>query len=175
MNTKKSPSDIQGGSQIQTEITMRQCKKCHQLYRKPAVQKVEGNLSIQVCPFCSSKWYTPVPVTVLFKDSQPKETMQNYLEIIDTRSGDARKTGIISIFKDEIETRKAFISAGTMHTANGPFCLDMYINGNLEETIHLTEDSVEAITGVKVESVDVYIKYDEDFWERARQLMQKNG
>lgn len=92
-----------------------------------------------------------------------------YLEIIDARTGDARKTGIGAAFQTTEEARRNFDAARQLHTPNGGFLLDLYINGNLVDTIELTAEGVKAVSGEAPKSPKHYVEFDMSFWKSVRQ------
>ena len=97
--------------------------------------------------------------------------MDTYLEIIDTRSGNACHTGIGSMFVSVDATRDAFESARQLHQDDGQFLLDLYIDGDLVDTINLDANGVELVSGVEPESVEHYIEFDQANWAAARKRL----
>lgn len=94
--------------------------------------------------------------------------MENtYLEIIDTRTGDAKHTGIGAMFQTEQLTRDAFESARPFHVEKGDFLLDLHINGDLIDTIELTAEGVTQVSGVVPGSPEYYAEYDLQQWQAA--------
>lgn len=98
--------------------------------------------------------------------------MNTYLEVIDTRSGDARHTDIGAIFESVPATKEAFENARRLHTEGAPFLLDLYIDGDLVDTINLTAEGVELVSGKVPESAEHYIQYDQDYWAKVKMSMQ---
>ncbi len=96
--------------------------------------------------------------------------MESYLEIIDTRTGDAKVTGIGAVFETNELTREAFESARPLHREGGGFMLDLYIDGDLIDSIELDADGVALVSGVEPKSAECYAKYDKAEWDRAMQL-----
>ncbi len=91
-----------------------------------------------------------------------------YLEIVDARTGDARQTGLGAIFDTDAEAWQAFESTRSLHTDGGGFFLDLHTgNGDLADTIELTAEGVERVSGVKPESPEYYVEYDEKQWADA--------
>jgi hypothetical protein len=95
--------------------------------------------------------------------------MNTYLEVIDTRSGDARHTGIGAMFTSLSATKEAFENARQLHTEGAPFLLDLYIRGDLVDTIHLTPEGVELVSGIEPESPETYVEYDQKYWASVQQ------
>lgn len=93
--------------------------------------------------------------------------MNTYLEIIDARTDDAKHTGIGAMFKTEQLTREAFESARLLHVENGGFLLDLHVDGDLIDTIELTAEGVEQVSGTKPESPEFYVEYDRSYWQEA--------
>ncbi len=100
--------------------------------------------------------------------------METYLEIIDARSGNACVTGLGAMFKSIKATREAFDNARQLEKANGPFLLDLYVKGDLVDTIRIDADGVEAISGTTPESPEYYVEYDKKFWEAMREPEAKS-
>lgn len=91
-----------------------------------------------------------------------------YMEIVDARTGDARQTGLGAIFDTDEETRQAFESARPLHTDGGGFFLDLHTgDGDLVDTIELTAEGVERVSGTKPKSPEYYVEYDKKQWEDA--------
>lgn len=91
-----------------------------------------------------------------------------YMEIIDARTGDARQTGLGAIFDTDAETKQAFESARPLHTDGGGFFLDLHTgDGDLVDTIELTAEGVERVSGTKPESPEYYVEYDKKQWADA--------
>jgi hypothetical protein len=103
--------------------------------------------------------------TVILNLNGPNDA---YLEIIDVRTGDARETGIGAVFETETEARQAFESARSLHADGGGFLLDLHTgDGDLVDTIELTAEGVERVSGTKAESPEYYVEYDKMQWEDA--------
>ena len=79
-----------------------------------------------------------------------------YLEIFDARTGDIRRTGIGAMFDTEEETRRAFEVARQFEVVGGGFLLDLYIDGDLVDTIELDAAGVEAVSGEKPKPPEHY-------------------
>lgn len=101
--------------------------------------------------------------------------MNTYLEVIDTRSGDACHTGIGAMFTSLSATKEAFENARQLHAEGAPFLLDFYIRGDLVDTINLTPEGVELVSGVAPESPEYYIEYDKKYWASVQQSMKADA
>jgi len=91
-----------------------------------------------------------------------------YLAVIDTRSGNPCHTGIGAIFDSKKETRKNFENARQVAKPDGAFLLDLIVDGDLVDTIHLDAAGVEAITGCIAEAPEHYVEFDRLYWENIR-------
>ena len=98
--------------------------------------------------------------------------METYLEIFDTRTDDIRKTGLGAAFETEEETRQAFQKAKALENEGGGFLLDLYVDGNLIDTIELSANGVEVLTGEEPKTPEFYTAYDKD--ETMKALLKFN-
>lgn len=89
---------------------------------------------------------------------------ETYLEIVDARTDDIRRTGIGAVFDTEEEARQAFEAARALEVVGGGFLLDLYVNGDLVDTIELDAAGVQAISGEKPRSPEYYTEYDRQYW-----------
>ena len=87
-----------------------------------------------------------------------------YLEIIDIRTGVARKTGIAAAFDTLKETLRNFGAARALRVPGGGFLLDLYIDGYLFATIELDAAGVAAVSGETPESPEYYVAWDAAYW-----------
>ncbi len=88
-----------------------------------------------------------------------------YMEILDTRTGDYRKTGEGAIMRSPVETWAAFQEAKTLHAPGGGFVLDLYVDENLAGTVELDSRGFQRLTGHPPESPQRYEEYDAAFWQ----------
>lgn len=100
--------------------------------------------------------------------------MQTYMEIVDIRTGDARHTGIgFCAARESTEiTRQQFEIAREFDTGkeDAEFLLDMYIAGDLSDTIGLDAGGVEIISGQRPESPEYYVDYDKKYCKKRRNI-----
>lgn len=92
--------------------------------------------------------------------------MDTYLEIIDIRTEDCRKTGMGAVFKTKAETEQSFNAARSLEVDkdNAQFLLDFHSSGNLIDTILLDDEGFRAITGEKPKSAEEYTRFDMQYW-----------
>jgi len=105
-----------------------------------------------------------------------KSTFDNsdYLEMIDVRTGDARMTGDGAVFNNRDETIKAFESLRPIaKPASHCFLVDLWLGGNLIDTIEIDEAGFKAITGKVPKAPEYYKKFDERCWLVAQRKRTK--
>jgi len=105
-------------------------------------------------------------------NGQQSSVVVTYLEIIDTRSGDARHTGIGAMFESLQATLEAFRNARQLENEAGGFLLDLYINNDLEDTIKLDERGVELVSGIVPLSPEYYVEFDEKYWLAVKKAVK---
>jgi len=72
------------------------------------------------------------------------------------------------MFESIKATREAFENAHQFGKENAPFLLDLYIEGDLVDTIHIEAKDVELLSGITPESPEYYVEYDKKYWASAK-------
>lgn len=87
------------------------------------------------------------------------------MEILDTRTGQYRKTGEGAIMRSPVETWAAFQTAKkALHVPGGGLVLDLYVDDELKDTITLNSYGFKRLTGSLPKSPQEYEKYDTVWW-----------
>ncbi len=79
--------------------------------------------------------------------SRPASSRDTYLEIMDARTDEVYHTGLGAAFETETEAVARFVQARRLENPAGGFLLDLYVAGNLLDTIVLDEEGVWALVG----------------------------
>ena len=96
-----------------------------------------------------------------------------YIEMIFIDADDqARKTGVGAEFETAEETKKAFesIRPEAVDIKVADFLCDLHASdtGELVDTIPISKETFESVTGNKALSNDEYVQFDQDYWSAAR-------
>lgn len=101
--------------------------------------------------------------------------MQSRMEMIYVGNDTGYKTGVGAIFDTNAETYAAFKSAKCLDVGmkDAVFLLDYYNRkGDLADTIGLSPEGYERITGEKALSEAQYREIDQRFWDEVRHNTQ---
>ncbi len=85
---------------------------------------------------------------------------ENYIEITDARSDDAHKTGLRAGFDTADKARESFENVRSHAVTDGGFLLDLYIEGDLSDTLEIGAGIVEQLTGEKPQPVEFYARFE---------------
>src|SRR5262245_32794010 len=96
--------------------------------------------------------------------------MERTAEIIDTASGNCRKTGQGAVFVGATECQRELAKLRRLEAGDGArFVVDWWDDaGNLVESFSLDEAGFEALIGFPPKTPEEYVAYDEAFWAGMR-------
>lgn len=95
---------------------------------------------------------------------------ETLIQVIDTATGDARKTGKGAVFTNRARFEQAVANLKRMNTDGARFLFDVYAPGDdhsIVETYQIDAHGFRAILGEKPLAPEEYVKIDEAYWRRA--------
>lgn len=106
----------------------------------------------------------------------PDDMPETLIAVIDTATGDARKTGKGAVFTNRARFARAVADLKRMDTEGARFLFDVYAEGDehsLLESYRITEQGFELILGEKPLPPEEYVEIDKAYWTRAADNYRK--
>lgn len=104
-----------------------------------------------------------------------KNLMEREAEILDTATGQFRKTNEGAIFVGSEECKKALADLRLLSKGRARFIVDWKGDDGILDTFDIDEEGFEALVGHPPKTPDEYVEIDNAHWREAMDLGEEEG